>query len=269
MVRHSARVFVVGLLGVLVACVAGCGGSSGGAAPSAPPTSTFTIPPTGGAGTTGPGPGRTSTPAAGAPTFPYQPLWPFSTTAQAVSWRDQSAGGSDPWHADPVQTASRFAKTFLGFADVTQVIAQTVKGDEARVTVGIRTETSQPSSAAVVHLVRYGGGGTSAPWEVVGTDDTTLSLTTPGYGATVGPTITVGGVISGVDESIHVQARLVGGTVVGDSCCQSAGGQRAPWRASVTIRGVPAGQRVILVVSTGGHVAAVERFAVTGVTVRG
>jgi hypothetical protein len=268
MARYRARVFLVGLLGVLVASVAACGGGSsgGGSRPSASPTSAAAT--SSPATSAGPTPGRSST-AAGAPAFPYQPLWPFSTPAQAVSWRGQSASGTDPWHSDPVQTATRFARTFLSFADVTQVVGQTVKGDDARVTVGIRTETGQSTGAAVVHLVRYGGGGTSAPWEVVGTDDTTLSLTTPAYGAAVGPTVTVGGTISGVDESIHVQARLVGGNVVGDSCCQPAGGQRAPWRVSLSLHGVPAGQRVVLVASTGGHVTAVERFAVTGVTLRG
>jgi len=186
-----------------------------------------------------------------------------------VSWRDVGASsGTDPWHGDPAATATRFTQSFLGFGEVTQVVGQKVTGDDARVTVGIRSENGQNIPSAVVHLVRYGGGA-NAPWEVVGTDDSTLSLTTPTYGATVGPTIAVGGQISGVDESIHVQARLASGGVVGDFCCQTAGGQSAAWRAAVTVRSVPAGQRVILIASTGGHVTAVERFAVTGVTVQG
>ena len=38
--------------------------------------------------------------------------------------------------------------------------------------------------AAVIHLVKYGTGW-YVPWEVVGTDDTTLTLDHPAYGTSV------------------------------------------------------------------------------------
>jgi len=49
-------------------------------------------------------------------------------------------------------------------------------------------------------------------------------------------------------------------------CCQPAGGQAAPWSLIVPFYAAP-GQVITIVVHTGGHVATVERFAVTGVRV--
>jgi hypothetical protein len=101
---------------------------------------------------------------------------------------------------------------------------------------------------------------------VVGTDDTWLSLTTPAYGAAVGSPVTVGGRITGVDESIRIQVRHPGAAeVLGEQCCLSAGGQNARWSDKVLFDAAPRGTLTI-VASTGGHVAEVERFAVTGVT---
>jgi len=54
---------------------------------------------------------------------------------------------------------------------------------------------------------------------------------------------------------------------VGAYCCQAADGTRSPWSARVTFRATP-GQVITIAAATGGHVAAVERFAVTGIRVR-
>lgn len=77
----------------------------------------------------------------------------------------------------------------------------------------------------------------------------------------------MGGTITGVDESIRVQVRSTGSArPLGESCCASAGGEDALWSATVTFQAAP-GSTLTLVASTGGHVAEVERFAVTGVRV--
>jgi hypothetical protein len=110
------------------------------------------------------------------------------------------------------------------------------------------------------------GTGNDRPWEVVGTDDTDLTLTTPAYGSHVTSPVKVGGRITGVDESVRIQIRRASkGTPVGTSCCVSAGGERTPWSAQVTFTGT-SGQVLTVAASTGGHLAEVERFAVTGVT---
>ena len=53
---------------------------------------------------------------------------------------------------------------------------------------------------------------------------------------------------------------------MGAYCCRAAGGARSPWSASVTFLATP-GQVITIAAATGGHVAAVERFAVTGARV--
>jgi hypothetical protein len=112
--------------------------------------------------------------------------------------------------------------------------------------------------------VRF-GSDEGAPWEVVGTEDTDLTLETPRYGSVVGDTVTVGGTISGVDESLTVEVRQPSSAVpIGSYCCVSIGGQGVPWEASVDITGA-SDPALTIVVSTGGHIVDVERFAITGV----
>jgi len=119
------------------------------------------------------------------------------------------------------------------------------------------------STAAVIHLVLFGSGA-YAPWEVVGTDDRTFTVDRPAYGGTAASPVTVGGTITGIDESIRVTVHALSAQEpVGAYCCQAAGGTRSPWSASVTFLATP-GQVITIAAATGGHVAAVERFAVTG-----
>jgi hypothetical protein len=146
---------------------------------------------------------------------------------------------------------------------VTQVAHAAVSGGDARVAVGIKLPDGTISTAAIIRLVRF-GSGQYAPWEVVGTNDTTFTLDRPGYGSTVPSPATAGGTITGADESIRVTVhRLSPQGPVGAYCCRAAGGTRSPWSASVTFHATP-GQVITIAASTGGHVAAVERFAVTG-----
>ncbi|MGN9844482.1 hypothetical protein ACTMTI_40780 [Nonomuraea sp. H19] len=215
-------------------------------------------------------PGTTATPAPGAQgqlvEGYYQPLWPFSTQEEAAAWqRAHRADGRAKWHLDPGRTAIAFARDFLGFTEIDRAVKTVRKGRHARIHLGYRSEEGQ-GVAAVVHLVRYGPGA-DAPWEVVGTDDTSLSLTIPKYGAAVRSPLTVGGRITGVDESIRIQVRVPGtDAALGERCCLPAGGDDEPWSAKVAFKAAP-GRTLTIVASTGGHVATVERFAVTGVTV--
>jgi len=135
---------------------------------------------------------------------------------------------------------------------------------DAHVAVGIKLPDGRSSTAAVIHLVPF-GSGRYAPWEVVGTDDTTFTLDRPAYGSMVSSPVRAGGTITGVDENIRVTVHtLPAQGPVGAYCCQAAGGTRSPWSASVAFYVTP-GQVITIAAATGGHVAAVERFAVTGV----
>ncbi len=222
----------------------------------APTPTTATAP-----GSTAPGPG------AG-----YQLLWPFASLADANAWVTSAlAGGHSPWHLDAAQTALAFSRGLLGYTDINATFKTTMDAKGAHVAVGFNNPNGRPVTAAVVHLVRL-GIGPDAPWEVVGTDDTPdFTLTTPGYGTAVGASVAVGGVISGVDESIKVQAwRSSSSTPVGVACCLAAGGTSSPWHTTLALPAGTGGSGGVLTIaaSTGGHLAGVERFAVTGVRTR-
>jgi hypothetical protein len=196
------------------------------------------------------------------PAFAFQPLWPFAGTADAAVWqRAYRTGGHQPWHLDPAATALAFARDHLGYTELDRTTSRTVAGSQAWIGVGAERPDGSTSTAAVVHLARIGAGA-DAPWEVVGTRDTTLSLTTPAYGSTVSSPVVVGGRITGVDESLAVQVRSRQGKLLGRSAGLPAGGDRTPWSTQLAFS-APAGTVLTIAVSTGGHVAAVERFAVT------
>jgi hypothetical protein len=199
--------------------------------------------------------------AAGDWSFDHQPLFPFATAAEAEAWRTDS-GGSQPWHADAEATALAFAG-WLGFAEIDQVTSRDIRAGEAWVGVGWQTPDGVLGTAAVIHLLRFGPAA-DAPWEVVGTRDTTLTLETPRYGSPASSPLTVGGHITGVDESLRVQVRqLSSEAALGESCCVPAGGEGSPWSATVSYTGAT-DAALTVVVSSGGHVADVEVFAITG-----
>jgi len=136
-------------------------------------------------------------------------------------------------------------------------------GAEAWVGVGYAVPgDGRQSTAAVLHLVRI-GTDKDAPWEVVGTRDTSLTVDTPGYGSTASWPMTVGGALSGVDESLHVRVLGQAG-LAGDACCTPAGGENSRWTVQVP-RQTPRTGDLTVVVATGGHVVDVERFAITAV----
>lgn len=189
----------------------------------------------------------------------YEPLWPFANYAQAQQWEKVGRpSGASPWHADATATALFFTDNVLGFTDITEVTSVKITGGEAHIGVGYPSPTGQPHTAAVLHLVRYGSGG---PWEVVGSDDTDFSIEQPAYGSAVTSPMTVGGRITGTDESITISV-LTQGARRETIPPFPAGGDGAPWIARMPFSrsGV-----LIIVASTGGHVTAHERFAIQGV----
>ncbi|MTE14297.1 hypothetical protein GLP40_16195 [Nocardia sp. CT2-14] len=192
-------------------------------------------------------------------------MWPFRSVAEAAAWQ-QNAGpsGHQPWHLDAGATAQFFTQHYLGFTGVDKIVKVSQQGEQAWVSVGFDNPNGVAAVAAVLHLVRMGGGDT-APWEVVGSEDTTLAISTPPYATAVHPPVTVGGTVTGVDESLRIRIlRLDREQPVGESGPIAAGGNGSPWSTAVSIDAAcPA--TLTIVVATGGHVAEVERFAVTGV----
>jgi hypothetical protein len=193
----------------------------------------------------------------------YQPLWPFGSYAQAAAWSVQyRSQGSQPWHLDPAATALDFTRSYLGFTELDTVTSTRLDEQGAQVGVGYHDPNGTPVTSAVLHLVRY-GSSTDSPWEVVGSDDTTFSLEIPAYGSLVGSPVTVGGHITGVDDSIRLTIRSLDRGVVSSPVSSiPAGGDNQPWHGTVDFS--PGGVLTI-VASTGGHLQAVERFAIQGV----
>jgi hypothetical protein len=194
----------------------------------------------------------------------YQPLWPFGSYAEAEQWRTKG-GGSQSSLLDPGQAALNFTTTYLGFVELNLVTGTRTDSQGAHVGVGYRDPNGQLRTAATLHLVRY-GTATDSPWEVVGSDDTTLSLEKPAYGSRVSSPMTIGGHITGVDENIVVSVVHPDNPNVTSSVRLAqvpAGGTHAAWTTgpvSFDERGV-----LMLVASTGGHLQEVERFAIQGV----
>ncbi len=273
MTRHFRDAALFAMAAITTLVIVGCGST----ATRTPDTGTSATSP---AGSSGSAPATTEAPATPpvtqVPTTPgapaketglpagYLPLFPFASVAAVHAWQaSYASGGHQPWHLSPDSTATAFA-AFLGYTDVTQVAHSTVSGADAHVTVGIKLPNGNIGAAAIIHLLRF-GSGKDAPWEVVGTDDTTFTLDRPAYGSTVAaPSVTVGGKMTGVDESIRVTVHTLSAEgSVGSYCCEPAGGTGSPWTAHVTFHATP-GQVITIAAATGGHVAAVERFAVTG-----
>jgi hypothetical protein len=198
--------------------------------------------------------------------FRYQPLWPFASEKAAAAWQHRyRVGGQQPWHLDAEQTALSFTTGYLGFTEIDKVVSRAIRGDDARITVGYQNSDGSNSVAAVLHLVRI-GGGLDAPWEVVGTNDTMLTLDKPEYGATVASPLNVSGRITGVDDSIRIDVRQLSSAVpIGTYCCVTAGGDLTPWSARVNFRGATDQVALTIVASTGGHVQGVERFTISGI----
>lgn len=250
---------------------------TGGLSSAPPPSPSATSPAPSGTPSTGPTgspstspSGSSSATASGSGQPPpaffalgYQPLWPFGSYQQASEWLStHQAQGSQPWHLDAGQTALSFTRSYLGFSELDTVTSSRLDGQGAHIGVGYRNPSGALATAAVLHLVRFGPSDNS-PWEVVGSDDTTFSLSIPAYGSQVSSPVTAGGRITGVDESIRLTVRSLPGGVVGAADQPiPAGGQDQPWHGTVsfTATGV-----LTIVASTGGHLQAVERFAIQGV----
>ena len=193
-----------------------------------------------------------------------EPLFPFANLAHAQAWqRAYASRGHEPWHLSPELTAVAFSQAYLGFGEINKVAGRSVSEGDARVAVGLTLPDGQVSSAAIVRLQRYGSGN-NAPWEVVGTDDTTLTVDTPAYGATVASPVKIGATVTGVDEYLRAEAHTLGaGQPLGTFCCQPAGSRANPWTITVPFQ-ANSGQVITVAVHTGGHVALTERFAVRG-----
>ena len=235
--------------------------------PPGPSTPTASAPhPSGPAdGSATPTPTPTPTPTAGGGfELGYEPLWPFASNEDVAIWQAAyQRSGTAPWHLDPRQTALLFTRNYLGFTELTTITSTAIDGSGAHIGVGYVDPAGVTRTAAVLHLVRFGATA-QAPWEVVGSDDTSLSLEQPAYGSSVGTSVVIGGHVTGVDEAIRVSVRRLATGAVQQLATVPAGGTQSPWSTGpvgLQLHGV-----LTIVAATGGHLQQVERFAIQGVT---
>jgi hypothetical protein len=281
MPHHRIRQRLVGLAAAVFAVsVAACSSQTGpGTNPSTASPSTSPVSPTA-TRTVGTPPAYSDTPrpthsvtASPSPTGSDQtglaglPLYPFTTLAEAREWEKAfESGGHQPWHIDAASTAQSFTQGYLGYAGINLVLSTVVRGRDAKVTVGYLDPNGGKVSAAVLNLMRM-GPDRDAPWEVVGSEDTTLTVTSPRYGSTITSPVRVSGLITGVDESVSVQMHGYPYETPLGQARTAAGGLRAPWSVSLPFS-APRGLVVTIAAAAGGHTATVERFAVTGAITR-
>lgn len=268
----AARTWSIAALAAVALTVAGCGRDEPAATPgvagasSSTSAGVATTSPTG-AATTSPAPSVAPRTAVRTRSTALLPVWPFTTAAQVRQWQAAyRAGGHQPWHLDAGATALAFTRGHLGYVDVDRVTSRSIRNGDAHIGVGWRVQGSRYGTAAVLHLIKF-GSGPDAPWVVVGTDDTRLTLDAPRYGSTVTSPVRIGGRITGVDENLRV--RVLGpasSTPLFSSRGLPAGGTRTPW-STVARFHAPHGTVLTIAVSTGGHLKAVELFAITAVRV--
>jgi hypothetical protein len=185
----------------------------------------------------------------------YVPVWPFANYAEARGWQDKvSLSGSQAWHGDAVATARSYVQDVLGFTDLDVFAPLGPSGaDGMHVQVGFLDPNKKVRTAAVLHLVRYGptADDVLAPWEVVGTDDAELGITSPEYGSHQTSPLTVGGTFTGVDGNLVASVRDRDGNVLGQAPGLGAGGQDQPWTERVAYKATGGGVRVVVVFAGG------------------
>lgn len=175
------------------------------------------------------------TTSAPAPTFPVSAIWPFTSQAEVDAWQQQyAASGAQPWHLDPVQTATNFVDGFLGMTELDNVTASPLSGDTTEVSFGrtLPSESKKVVTVTAVLVQRY-GSGPDAPWLVIGAGDSLLKVTAPAAGSTVASPLHVTGPGFGVDEALTAELRTSHGTAP-LATAHTGAGSGGPWSADLT-----------------------------------
>ena len=144
---------------------------------------------------------------------PGQALW---TGPEGASWR-----------SDADQTALHFLSDHLQMPYLDTVVSSTVRGDSAEVAVGrvLPSDTKQAVPATTITLQRASG-----TWYVESARADQLTVTRTSVNAS---TVTVGGRITGVDESIQVELRAGDTAQPLAHASTPGGGQDSPWQVTL------------------------------------
>ena len=197
------------------------------------------------------------------------PVWPFSSTAEAVAWQKTAATNPDQWRLDPRGVAERFVGSLklpkMQFSGTSHVAR-----DNGTATVDvnrIEPTTGRTTRLGTVLLSRW-SHGVDAPWGVVGVTSSPgaalpLAITSPKSGATVGSPLPVSFTLTGAEDDVFVSAWAAGATSPSATkhIVTAIG-------ATVTLTSLPTSGRGYVVVAdgnSGGDSLQISRLAVVPV----
>lgn len=173
-------VLVLGLVMTATAC-SGSSPKKGDAAPGEPPSS--------------------------APADVFPAVWPFTSQGEV----DTYVAAKETKYGDPVQTATAFAKEYVGMTSPVAIgKASTNKGaQEVKIGVGGGEggkPVADPKPTMSVFLKGVGAGG-GAPYAVVGAGSAEIVMSSPDDYAKVTSPVRVAGAASATEGSVEVEVR--------------------------------------------------------------
>lgn len=191
-------------LAVVSLLAVGCGSSSSdktaGTTASTATSTTATIP-------------TTSTPSTAAQSD--SAVWPFSSSTTR--------------YADPVDAATSFAVSYLGFVD--PVIGPFQSGDTRSGEVVVKPEASGPSTTVLVRQL-----SPDDSWWVIGASTPNLQLQDPATGSTITSPVTMSGQSTAFEATVNFEIRQDGTTtpLVADYFMGGSMGEMGPFSKSAT-----------------------------------
>lgn len=145
-------------------------------------------------------------------------LWPFTSAAQAGSWKT-----SAPWANNQEQTAQHFAQDYLGLNVAAHQTCDRCGEVVLRLPAG--------GSTAKAHLVTFTVGGVQV-FSVASVTFADLTVTAPGAGAAISSPTTVTGTLTGVDENVRVRLLTTSGKEL--ATAGAPAGSAVPWSGALT-----------------------------------
>ncbi|MEO6627895.1 MAG: Gmad2 immunoglobulin-like domain-containing protein [Aquihabitans sp.] len=229
--RTSPLLIAVGIL-----LVAGCGTSTGNATDTTASTTTTKAIATTSSTSSASSTSSTSSPSTTVTTAPgsEQPdsaVWPFVSSSTR--------------YTDPVEAATGFATSFLGF--VNPIVGDFQQGDTRSGEVAVQTADA---GATTTVLVRQLGADDS--WWVLGAATPNLQIAKPEALATVTSPLTVSGQSTAFEATIEVEVRADGQTepVVGGNTMGGSMGEMGPFSIGLSFLPAPTVSGGAIVVKT-------------------
>lgn len=192
--------------------------------------------------------GSTTTTKATASTATTETTASTSTTAPDAESTDTAVWpfvSSSTRYTDPVEAATGFATTFLGFVD--PIVGDFQQGDSRSGEVAVQPSASGPVTTVLVRQL-----GADDSWWVLGASTPNLQITTPDPLATVTSPLRVSGTGTAFEGTINVEVRaddqskpVVAGPTMGGSM-----GEMRPFTIGMTFLPAPVVSGGAIVVKT-------------------